>query len=319
MTLDWNTSSAIHQPVMVREVIEFLQPGKGKVIVDATVGTGGHLLSVLEAARGESKVIGIDRDSKALEVAESRIGEISGSGEVSLHCENFRNIRSVLDREGVERVDGILLDLGLSSLQLEDSSRGFSFRQDGPLDMRMGPDAKKTAGEIVNSFSEREIAKILYQYGEERWARRIARFIIQARERKPIKSTFELVKIVEDAVPVGARRGRKHPARKTFQALRIAVNEELDNLKEAITNGVECLASGGRMVVLSYHSLEDRLVKQMFGSLARETGYPPTHPLFVAPSLVLVTKKPVVPTREEIESNPRSKSAKLRVAERREG
>ncbi|MDD5447624.1 MAG: 16S rRNA (cytosine(1402)-N(4))-methyltransferase RsmH [Actinomycetota bacterium] len=317
--MDWDTSSAIHQPVMVQEVIEFLRPGKGKVIVDATVGTGGHLLSILRVARGESKVIGIDRDPKALEVAESRLGEISAVGKVSLYCENFRNIRSVLDREGVEQVDGILLDLGFSSLQLEDSSRGFSFRHDGLLDMRMGPDAKKTAGEIVNSFSEGEIAKILYQYGEEKWARRIARFIVQARERRPIKSTFELVKIVEDAVPVGARRGRKHPARKTFQALRIAVNEELDSLKEVITKGVECLASGGRIVVLSYHSLEDRLVKQMFGSLARESGYPPTHPLFTAPSLMVVTKKPVVPTREEIESNPRSKSAKLRVAERREG
>lgn len=204
-------------------------------------------------------------------------------------------------------------------MQLDDAARGFGFRQEGPLDMRMGPDAAMTAAEIVNGCSEEEISRILYQYGEERWARRIAHFIADERQRGPIETTAQLAGIVENAIPVGARRGRKHPARKTFQALRIAVNHELDDLKEGVSTGIECLARAGRIVVLTYQSLEDRIVKNTFGSLARVPDYPPGAPLpleYEAPVLQLLTRKPVRPTEQEIEENPRGRSAKLRAAEK---
>lgn len=199
-------------------------------------------------------------------------------------------------------------------MQVDEASRGFSFRHPGPLDMRMGPDAERTAEEILNEESEGELARMIFNYGDERWARRIAHFIIEARERRPIRTTEELSKVVEDAVPVAARRGRKHPARKTFQALRIAVNNELDDLREGITKAIGCLAPSGRIVVLSYQSHEDRIVKRTFNSLARGSDYPPGKPLPFEPVLELLTRRPVRPTEEEIEDNPRSRSAKLRAA-----
>lgn len=299
---------------MVEEVLEYLIPEKGQVIVDGTIGTGGHAESIVERIIPGGRLIGIDRDPAAIAQTQERLGEVAHA--ISYHCENYGNIQSVLQREGIEKVDGILLDLGLSSLQLEDAGRGFSFRQDGPLDMRMGPDTKRSAADIVNSESEDEITRIIYRYGEERWARRIAHFIIEARERRPIRTTRELVKVVEDAVPAGARRGRKHPARKTFQALRIAVNQELEDLREAITSGIECLAVAGRIVVLTYQSLEDRIVKSTFSSLAKGSENPPGEPLFSAPVLKVLTPKPVRPSVEETKRNPRSRSAKLRAAQR---
>ena len=305
---------AVHRPVMVSEVLEYLKPEKGKVIVDGTVGTGGHAESILGHIMPGGRLIAIDRDPAAISKARERLGEVAPAA--GYHCENYRDIRSVIDVEGVDRVDGILLDLGVSSIQLEDPDRGFSYRKDGPLDMKMGPDAMVSAAEIVNGESEDEITRILYSYGEERWARRIARFIIETRKRRPILTTHQLVEVVLNAVPAGARRGRKHPARKTFQALRIAVNHELEDLREGISQGIECLALAGRMVILTYQSLEDRIVKSTFSSLAKGSAYPPGEPLFSEPILRILTGRPVRPGEEETLENPRSRSAKLRAAER---
>lgn len=324
-------AGAAHRPVMVEEVLEYLRPTKGQVIVDGTLGTGGHAEAVLERIGPGGRLIGIDRDPEAIAQARQRLGKMAPS--VGYHRENYRDIQSVLQREGIEAIDGLLLDLGLSSLQVNDPARGFSFRKDGPLDMRMGPDAERTAAEILNEETETQLARILFEYGEERWARRIAHFIIEARERRPISTTAELVGIVKDAVPAGARRGRKHPARKTFQALRIAVNHELEDLKEGMTRGIECLVVAGRIVVLTYQSLEDRMVKSTFSSLAQGTCSPPGVPPALAmpvgndwsggavspgegPLLRVLTKKPVTPGEAEIEENPRARSAKLRAAER---
>lgn len=304
-----------HRPVMLAEVLEYLAPEKGKVIVDATLGAGGHAEAIVERLSPGGRLIGIDRDPTAIAEARAQLGDMEA--QVSYHRENFRDIQSVVDGEGLDEVDGVLFDLGLSSMQVDDPSRGFSFRKPGPLDMRMGPDADRTAEEVVNEESEDELARIIFNYGDERWARRIAHFIIEARERRPIRTTQELSKVVEDAVPASARRGRKHPARKTFQALRIAVNNELEDLREGITKAIGCLAQSGRIVVLSYQSHEDRLVKRTFNSLARGSDYPPGQPLSPEPSLVVLTKHPVRPTAEEIEENPRSRSAKLRAAMRR--
>lgn len=307
--------SAGHRPVMLGEVLEYLAPEKGKVIVDGTLGAGGHAEAIAARISPGGRLIGIDRDPEAVARARDRLGEVAAK--ISYHCENFRDIQSVIDGEGLEEVDGVLLDLGVSSMHLDDPARGFSFRQDGPLDMRMGPDAPRTAGEILNEESEDDLTRIIYRYGDERWARRIAHFIIEARERRPIRTTQELSRIVEDAVPVSARRGRKHPARKTFQALRIAVNDEMEDLKEGIDKSIECLARSGRIVVLSYQSNEDRLVKRTFNSLAKGSGYPPGDPLYVEPVLEVLTRRPLVPSEEEVESNPRSRSAKLRAAMKR--
>lgn len=304
-----------HRPVMVAEVLEYLAPEKGKVMVDATLGAGGHAEVILERLLPGGRLIGVDRDPAAVAQARALLGDMEAT--VSYHRENFRDIQSIIHGEGLTEIDGVLFDLGLSSMQVDDPSRGFSFRNPGPLDMRMGPDADRTAGDIVNGEPEEELARIIFNYGDERWARRIAHFIIEARERRPIRTTEELSKVVEDAVPASARRGRKHPARKTFQALRIAVNDELEDLREGITKAIECLAPSGRIVVLSYQSHEDRFVKRTFNSLARGSGYPPGQPLSSGPSLEVLTKRVVRPTAEEIEQNPRSRSAKLRAAVRR--
>jgi 16S rRNA (cytosine1402-N4)-methyltransferase len=302
---------------MVAEVLDYLAPGEGKVIVDGTIGSGGHAEAIAERIKPTGQLIGIDRDPEAIARARERLDAMGTA--VSYHCENYRNLQSVVDGEGLRTVDGILLDLGISSMQVDDPGRGFSFRQDGPLDMRMGPDAERTAEEIVNEESEDELTRIIYNYGDERWARRIAHFIIEARERRPVRTTWELSKVVEDAVPVSARRGRKHPARKTFQALRIAVNNELDDLKEAVTQGTERLAPAGRIVVLSYQSIEDRIVKRTFNSLAKGSSYPPGSPLDFEPVLEILTRKPVSPSESEIKQNPRGRSAKLRAAMRKNG
>ncbi|PKQ28202.1 MAG: 16S rRNA (cytosine(1402)-N(4))-methyltransferase [Candidatus Anoxymicrobium japonicum] len=314
MTVDTIGEAGEHKPVMVDEVLCYLNPQKGEVIVDGTIGDGGHAESILEHIVPGGRLIGIDRDPAAIARASRRLGKMAEA--VCYHRENFRSFKSVIGGEGIDKVDGILLDLGVSSMQLDDPSRGFSFRHDGPIDMRMDPDAGRSAAEIVNEESEDELTRILYVFGEERWARRIAKFIVEARERRPIRTTGELEQIVKDAVPAGARRGGKHPARRTFQALRIAVNNELENLKNGIIEGIECLAPSGRIVVLSYQSLEDRIVKSTFNSLAKGTGYPPDLSLLMPRILDLLTRKPVRPTPQEMEENPRSKSAKLRAAVR---
>jgi 16S rRNA (cytosine1402-N4)-methyltransferase len=276
-----------HEPVMVAEVLRFLDGAS--TVIDATLGAGGHAEALLTA--GVERVIGLDRDPEAIEFATRRL---AGFGE------RFTAVQTRFSQLPAEnRVDGVLYDLGVSSMQLDRPERGFSYRADGPLDMRMGPDDER-AMDVVNEASEEELARIVFEYGEERRSRRVASAIVRARSRAPIRTTDELARVVASAL--GARRGGPHPARRTFQALRIAVNRELEELSASLPRAVEALAPGGRVVAISYHSLEDRIVKRFVNG--RE-------------DLDALTKKPLTPSAEEAARNPRARSAKLRAAERR--
>jgi len=287
-----------HVPVMVAEVCALLAARSPRTIVDATVGTGGHAEALLNATG--ARLIALDRDPAALAVARERLARFGPR--VSLHHADFAAIDAVLDRTGDPRVDAILADLGMSSLALDDPSRGFSFRCDGPLDMRMNPEQALTAADLVNGESEAELARILYEYGEERASRRIARAIVNARERSRISTTGELRQIAERAL--GGRRGRVHPATRTFQALRIAVNRELDSLATLLERAPMRLAAGGRMAVLAYHSLEDRAVKNRMRELVKSGQF------------ILPVRKAIRPSSAEIAQNPRARSARLRCVER---
>ncbi len=293
---------------MPAEVLEALRIKDSGVYVDATVGLGGHAEGILQRAE-ECILIGIDRDDKALEISGERLKEtatrLSGSKtknyRIHLIRDSFSNIKAVVNGLGYIKVDGVLLDVGISALHLKAEGRGFSFLKDDPLDMRMDQRQRLTAEEVVNRYSEKDIASVIWQYGEERFSRRIARAIINTRHKKPIKSCRELAGIIERAV---RRRGRIHPATRTFQALRIEVNKELAELSMAIDEGADILEAGGRFCVLSYHSLEDRIVKHAFKRLAKDGIFN------------IITRKPLVPGRQEQGLNPSSRSAKLRVAEK---
>jgi 16S rRNA (cytosine1402-N4)-methyltransferase len=276
-----------HEPVMVDEVVRFL--GGRATVVDLTLGAGGHAEALLES--GVGRLIGVDRDPEAVTIA---------SGRLSRFGDRFAAVRARFSDVPVEnRVDGVLYDLGVSSMQIERPERGFSFRHEGPLDMRMGRGQEdESAMDLVNAASEKELARIIFEYGEERRSRRVAAAIVRARQRRPIETTEELVGIVVSAV--GGRRGGPHPARRTFQALRIAVNRELEELATSLPRAVGVLAPGGRVVVIAYHSLEDRIVKRFFAGDER---------------LTVLTKKPLVPSADEAARNPRARSAKLRAAE----
>lgn len=286
-----------HEPVLLHEVVEALHPSLGDSIVDCTVGLGGHAEALLEQLGPSGRLLGIDADPNAIELARERLSRFGGSA--ILVNRSFADLAAVCREYEFHAVDGILFDLGLSSMQVDSPERGFSFQRDAPLDMRFDPSQELTAGDIINSYPEREIARIIREYGEERRARRIARSIVRSR---PITSTVRLARLVEQVL--GSRRGRIHPATRTFMALRIAVNQELDSLSSALAQTPDLLVPGGRLVVVSYHSLEDRIVKQFMRSQARDCV------------LQLVSRKVVRPTSLEIESNPRSRSAKLRIAER---
>ncbi|MFW6150959.1 MAG: 16S rRNA (cytosine(1402)-N(4))-methyltransferase RsmH [Chloroflexota bacterium] len=286
-----------HQPVLLHEVVEALHASAGDCIVDCTVGPGGHAEALLEQLGPSGRLLGIDADPDAIELARRRLSRFGGSA--ILVNRSFVDLSAVCHEYGFHAVDGILFDLGLSSMQVDSPERGFSFQRDAPLDMRFDPSRGLTAADIINTYPEREIARILREYGEERRARRIARSIVRSR---PITSTVRLARLVEQVL--GSRRGRIHPATRTFMALRIAVNQELDSLSSALAQTPDLLAPGGRLVVISYHSLEDRIVKQFMRSQARDSV------------LQLVSRKVIRPTSLEIESNPRSRSAKLRIAER---
>jgi 16S rRNA (cytosine1402-N4)-methyltransferase len=309
---------------MVAEVLRWLAPRAGGVYVDGTVGLGGHASAVLRAADGAATVIGLDQDPEALAIAARRLGavaaELGRSESVRLARANFRDLRAALAEMGVDSpgCDGILLDLGVSSLQLDLPERGFSFRTDGPLDMRMDPAQPATAADLVNTLPERELADLIFRFGEERFSRRIARRIVEARSQQPFRTTRELAEVVRRAVPRSAG-ARIDPATRTFQALRIAVNHELDLLEPALVAACDALAPGGRLVVLTYHSLEDRIVKRTFEWLAGRCRCDPSLPACrcgASPRLSILTRKPVTPTDEEMRSNPRARSAKLRAAER---
>jgi len=290
----------VHEPVMTREVLTFLQPEHGGVFVDCTVGMGGHTRALLEA--GAKKVIGLDRDPAALEMAAA---ELSGFRDrVELVHSDYRAIESVLDARGIARVDGTLTDMGVSSYQLEAEGRGFSFQRPAPLDMRMDTTTGPTAADLLRDASESDIADAIYRFGEERFSRRIARAIVEARSVSPIENTTELAAIVRRAIP---RRGfsRIDPATRTFQGLRIWVNRELEQVDDFLRAVARRLNNGARLVVLTFHSLEDRIVKHTFRALAQGDGAP----------LRVLTKKPITPQPDELERNPRARSAKLRAAE----
>ncbi len=306
-----------HQPVLADAVVELLLPAleHGGVFVDATLGRGGHALRILEAAP-EATLVGIDRDPVALE--SSRANLAAHSERVRLVRDNFSELASVLERLGVAQVRGVLLDLGVSSPQLDEPHRGFSFRVPGPLDMRMDPLRDLSADTVVNGYAEPELRRVIHRYGEERFAGRIARAIVRAR---PVSDTAELAEIVREAIPAPTRRTGPHPARRTFQAIRIEVNDELGSLQKGLPAAVDALEPGGRVVVLAYHSLEDRIVKRFFVDQASGCVCPPSFPVCTCGAeakLRILTRRPATPSAQEIEANPRASAAKLRAAERLE-
>ena len=306
-----------HEPVLAAKVVELLGPAleRGGVFVDATLGRAGHAVRVLDAYP-RVQLIGIDRDPDAL--GESRSHLSAYEDRVRLVRDEFSNLASVLERLGDPKVRGVLLDLGVSSPQLDEARRGFSFRNEGPLDMRMDPTRGVSARDIVNGYDEVELARVIGRYGEERFARRIARAIVRAR---PVENTTTLAEIVRSAIPAAARRSGGHPARRTFQALRMEVNDELGQLQSALPQAVDALEAGGRVAVLSYHSLEDRIVKRLFVDAAKGCVCPPSFPVCTCgaeATLRLVTRRPVRPSEEERSRNPRSSAGRLRVAEKLE-
>ncbi|MGI8495174.1 MAG: 16S rRNA (cytosine(1402)-N(4))-methyltransferase RsmH [Pyrinomonadaceae bacterium] len=309
-----NKAENLHKPVLLAETLELLKPRGDELHVDATLGLGGHTAAILSAA-DEISVVGIDRDLEAIESASERLEKFGTR--IKIFHANFSEIKSVLAGAKIEGADGILADLGVSSLQFDSETRGFSFRFDAPLDMRMDAHSDaETAAELLERLTEFEIARIIYEYGEERFSRRIARRIVERRKNgAPVRTTKELAEIAEKSV----RRGKKdkiHPATRTFQALRIAVNGELEILEQFIKDACEVLNSGGRFAVITFHSLEDRIVKQTLQKLAGKCFCPPRLPICVcgaSKEIEILTKKPVVPDEAELEENPRARSAKLRA------
>ncbi|MEM3609146.1 MAG: 16S rRNA (cytosine(1402)-N(4))-methyltransferase RsmH [Candidatus Bathyarchaeia archaeon] len=288
----------VHVPVLRKEVLDFLNPKADENFVDCTIGEGGHAFAILERILPNGKLLGIDWTRELIEGLKAKAGNLNKN--LILICDNFANLKSIVERHGFGQVSGVLFDLGLSSWHLEKSGRGFSFSRDEPLDMRF--QGGITAQEVVNTWPQKELEKILKEYGEERFAKRIASEIVQSRKKEPITSTLQLVTIVERVVPYWYQKRRIHPATKTFQALRIAVNDELNNLRRALPQAIEILKPGGRLVVISFHSLEDRIVKNFLRENARKG------------LLKVLTKKPVKPSAEEVKFNSRSRSARLRAA-----
>jgi 16S rRNA (cytosine1402-N4)-methyltransferase len=293
-----------HIPVMSEEVLLWLIRDDSRTYLDCTLGSGGHAEKILEASDTNSRRIGFDRDEGAIAASREKLARFGGR--VLLFHGHFVNLKQHITFSGISQVDGILFDLGVSSPQLDEPARGFSFQWDGPLDMRMDRSMRGTAADMVNRWPETQLADTIFQFGEERFSRRIARAIVRARQRHPLATTKELVSVIEEAVPANYRHGRLHCATRTFQALRIAVNQELDCLEPALRDAVDVLSPGGRLCVISFHSLEDRIVKHTLRMLSSTDD----------PALMILTKKPQVPSKEEAGQNPRSRSAKLRAAQR---
>ena len=306
-----------HVPVFPREVVEWMRCREGGVYVDATVGAGGHAAALLNSCPGIALLVGIDRDAQAIALAQKNLAAFHDRAVVIQG--NFADVKQILSSMQIHYLDGILFDLGVSSMQLEDPQRGFSFKSQGPLDMRMDQNTAVPAYALVNTSSAPEIEHILRTYGEERWARKIARTILKRREQSPITSTLELSHLVSAAIPARHHPRTIHPATRTFQALRIAVNDELDHLNRALDESIDLLNSGGRLCVISFHSLEDRITKQKLQQQEKGCICPPRLPRCMCgkeKTITILTKKPLIPAADEIEANPRSRSAKLRVAER---
>ncbi|WP_165171238.1 16S rRNA (cytosine(1402)-N(4))-methyltransferase RsmH [Adlercreutzia sp. ZJ242] len=317
------TSEYRHIPVMLAECLEQLRLEAGDVFVDATLGFAGHSFEAAQRLGSEGVLIGIDQDEVALASAAERLGQIPDDRRPSLELlrGNFGNLDELLVEAEVPGIDAILFDLGVSSVQIDTPSRGFSFKEDSPLDMRMDPgNTTLTAAEIVNTYNAADLARIIRAYSDERWASRIAEFIVRAREDAPLETSGQLVDVIKAAIPASARRAGGHPAKRTFQALRIEVNSELTVLRRGLDAAVRWLNPGGRITVISYHSLEDRIVKDTFAAFANRCTCPPDLPVCVCgkkPVLDVVTRKPLPPTPGEVERNPRARSAKLRVALKR--
>ena len=301
-----------HQPVLYKEIIHALQPKRGGRYVDGTVGAGGHARGILEACAPDGQLLGLDVDPQALALARETLAPYEQR--VHLAQASYTTLSAQLKNLQWDSVDGIVLDLGASSMQFDTPERGFSFQNDAPLDMRFGPQALQTAADIVNTYSERELADLIYEYGEDRDSRKIARAIVN---KRPLQTTRELVAVIEAVSP---RRGdRVHPATKTFQALRIAVNDELASIKTVLPQAVASLKSGGRLAVISFHSLEDRIVKEFFREQSKDLVNPPYEQLYAVERKAIIKevhRKPIVPSEEETKNNPRARSAKLRIVEK---
>lgn len=309
----------IHEPVLLHEVLEWMDVKPDGVYCDGTLGGGGHSGAMLRQSGGTASLYGIDRDMTAINAATERLRDFPGFH--ALHG-NFHDGKALLQQANAPVLDGALLDLGVSSPQLDRGERGFSYHEDAPLDMRMDVSQGMTAAELLNTYSEQELCRIIRDYGEEKWAARVAAMICEHRAQKPMETTFDLVHAVDAAIPKAVRRKDDgHPARRTFQAIRIAVNDELDPLDKAICDFVDCLKPGGRMLVITFHSLEDRLVKRCFQRLQNPCTCPPKAPICTCgkkPVVKVLAKGAVAPTAEEVERNPRARSAKLRVCQKLE-
>jgi 16S rRNA (cytosine1402-N4)-methyltransferase len=307
-----------HISVLLDECIDGLNIKKDGIYVDGTLGGAGHSKEICNHLDSRGLLIGIDQDINALNASREVLKDKQCN--IELIESNFSNIKNVLESKEIFQIDGMLLDLGVSSHQLDEPLRGFSYMHDAPLDMRMSQKAKLSAYEVVNNYSEEELYKIIKEYGEERWAKRVAQFICQSRMQQPIQTTYELVDIIKKAIPKSARRDGPHPAKRTFQAIRIEVNNELGIIKDTILDATALLKPGGRLCIITFHSLEDRIVKQTYKQLENPCTCPASFPVCVCnqkPTIKTITRKPILPTEEEIEKNPRSRSAKLRIIEKR--
>ncbi len=307
----------VHKPIMVEECISMLNIMPNGIYVDGTVGGGGHSYEIASRLNQEGMLICIDRDKEAIEASKNRLAKLEKN--IKFIHNNFCNIKKVVEGITNDFVDGILIDLGVSSYQMDNSERGFSYQADALLDMRMDKGQTLTAETVVNQYDKDRLVEIIFSYSEERWAKRIAEFIVRYRQERRIRTTAELVEIIKKAIPAAARRDGPHPAKRTFQAIRIEVNNELTILRDAIKNAVDCLNRGGRICIITFHSLEDRIVKQTYAALEGKCTCPPDFPVCRCKNKTygkVVNRKPIEPSQAEILDNPRARSAKLRVFER---
>ncbi len=307
-----------HVSIMLDEVIENLDIKADGIYVDGTLGGAGHAWHVCSHLNDKGRFIGIDQDADAIAASTERLSEYGDKATIVRN--NYCHMKEVLNNLGIDKVDGILLDLGVSSYQFDNAQRGFSYREDAPLDMRMDQRQQRTARDIVNDYSENDLYRIIRDYGEDKFAKNIAKHICIARSKKPIETTFELTEIIKAAIPMKVRATGGHPSKKTFQALRIELNQELDVLKDSLNDMIDLLGDGGRLCIITFHSLEDRIVKTIFKKQENPCECPPSFPVCMCgkkPKGKMITRKPIIPTDEEMEMNPRSKSSKLRVFEKK--
>jgi 16S rRNA (cytosine1402-N4)-methyltransferase len=308
-----------HVSVLLEECLNYLDVKPGGTYIDGTIGGAGHSAEIYKRLDDKGMLIGIDQDSFAIETSRNRLEMQNSKARLMLVKSNFRFIKEVCKENNIDKIDGILLDLGVSSYQLDEADRGFSYQNDAPLDMRMDRTQSFNAASIVNEYSQESIKQVIRDYGEENWAARIAEFIVKARKEKRIETTGELVAIIKAAIPSSARREGPHPAKRTFQALRIEVNNELGILRQTIEDCVDVLGTGGRLCIITFHSLEDRIVKNEFQRKVKPCTCPTEFPVCICGNkakVKIITRKPILPSEKEIEVNPRSRSAKLRVIEK---